>query len=116
MSLEVFRLLPVPNTMYKVRLTYQKAPVLFSSPSDYWSIPDGMQPLYTPFMVWLMLSYLDDPRADRYRQIAEGSLLARAEGLSETDKNMFLGNFLALMGQEMNKRLSTQQGSEARGT
>jgi hypothetical protein len=114
MSLEVFRLLPVPNTMYKVRLTYQKTPTLFTSPAQLWGIPDNMETLYSNFMLWLMLDYLDDPRAARYRQLAESTLLARAEGLNETDRNMFLGNWLPLMAQEMNNRLSTGQGSQAR--
>ena len=85
-----FRLLPLPNTAYKVKIIYQQAPTLFSSPDDLWAIPDSMESLYSYFVLWLALDYLDDPRAARYRQIAEASLLAKAEGLSETDRNMFL--------------------------
>lgn len=110
-----WRLLPVPNTTYQVNLIYQLAPPLVSSLSSTWGIPNDMQYIYSYFMLFLVLDYFDDVRAARYRQLAVASLLARAEGLNEQDRNMFLGNWLPLVAQEANNSLSTQQGSQARG-
>ena len=61
-----------------------------------------------------MLDYFDDARAPRYRQLAIASLLARQAGLSETDRNLFLGNWIPLMRESANGSLDAQQASQAR--
>ena len=111
----VFRLLPVPDQTYQVNLTYQQAPTLFADPGWTWGIPDQFQYIYSYFFLFLILDYFDDPRAARYRQLAVSSLLARQSGLSETDRNLFIGSWLPLMAEEQEKQQSTSQGAQARG-
>jgi hypothetical protein len=110
-----FRLLPVPDTTYKVILTYQEAPTRFSALTGLWGIPDQLQYIYTYFFMFLIFDYFDDPRAARYRQLAVAALLARQSGLDETDRNLFLGNWLPLMKQEEAAQQGSAQGSQARG-
>jgi hypothetical protein len=109
------RLLSVPDTTYNVYLIYQQSPTLFSSPSNTWGIPDQLEYVYSYFFMFLMMDYFDDPRAARYRQLAVAALLSRADGLEETDRNLFLGNWLPLMKQEMSATDDTKQATQARG-
>jgi hypothetical protein len=109
------RLLPAPNTAYQVNLIYQEAPTPITTLGTLWGIPDQLQYIYTYFFLFIMLDYFDDTRATRYRQLAIASLLARADGLEESDRNLFLGNWLPLMAQELSKSESTTQATQARG-
>ena len=113
------RLLAVPDTTYQVNLIYQQAPTLFSmdadGPADTWGIPDQLEYIYNYFFMFLMMDYFKDARAARYRQLAIAALLSRADGLEETDRNLFLGNWLPLMAQEAGAMEKTQQGIQARG-
>lgn len=110
-----FRLMPSPDTCYQVILTYQEAPVLITDIGNTWGIPDQLQYIYTYFYLFMMFDYFDDPRAARYRQLAVSSLLARQSGLSATDRNLFIGNWLPLLQEETDATLGTQQATQARG-
>lgn len=110
-----FRLMPVPDTTYQVILTYQESPTVLTNPSNTWGIPDQLQYLYTYFFMFLLFDYFDDPRAARYRQLAVAGLLARQSGLSDTDRNLFLGNWLPMMNEEQSSQQSNAQGNQARG-
>lgn len=116
-----FRLLPVPEQTYQVNLTFQLAPTFFSAVipaqglSQTWGIPDQLQYIYTYFFMFFMMDYFEDARAARYRQLAVAALLARQAGLSETDRNLFLGNWLPLLKEEESATLDNQQGVQARG-
>jgi len=112
------RLLPVPDTTYLVRLIYQNSPTLFTTvtgTSVPWGIPDQLEYIYEYFFMFLMFDYFDDPRAARYRQLAVAGLLSRADGLEDTDRNLFLGNWLPLMKEEMGASADTNQAIQARG-
>jgi hypothetical protein len=109
------RLLSVPDTTYIIRLNYQESPTLFTSVNNTWGIPDQLEYIYNYFFMFLMMDYFDDPRAGRYRQLAVAALLSRADGLEETDRNLFLGNWLPLMKQEIGADDDAKQGSQARG-
>lgn len=110
-----FRLMPVPDQVYRVNLTYQIAPIPFVNLSDTWGIPDQLQYIYNYFFAFFMFDYFDDPRAARYRQLAVASLLGRQSGLSKTDRNLFLGNWLPIMREEEATQLGEQQGTQATG-
>ena len=111
----IFRLMPVPDINYRVNLTYQQAPTPMSNLGSFWGIPDQLQYIYNYFFAFFMFDYFDDPRAARYRQLAVASLLARQSGLSVTDRNLFLGNWMPLMKEEMQGQGETQQGTQGRG-
>ena len=109
------RLLSIPDTTYNVYLTYQMSPTLFSSPSNTWGIPDQLEYIYSYFFMFLMMDYFDDPRAARFRQLAVAALLSRADGLEQSDRDLFLGNWLPLIRQEQTSEASTSQATQARG-
>jgi hypothetical protein len=109
------RLLSVPDTTYIIRLNYQESPTLFTSTNNTWGIPDQLEYIYNYFFMFLMMDYFDDPRAARYRQLAVAALLSRADGLEETDRNLFLGNWLPLMKEEISASADTNQATQARG-
>jgi hypothetical protein len=109
--------MPVPDQIYRVNLTYQKSPGAFS-PSNLtatWGIPDQLQYIYNYFFLFFVLDYFDDPRAARYRQLAVAALLGRQSGLSQTDKNLFLGNWLDILQEEQAKQSTTAQSVQAKG-
>ena len=91
------------------------APVPFANLADTWGIPDQLQYIYNYFFAFFMFDYFDDPKAARYRQLAVAAILARQSGLSETDRNLFLGNWLPIMEEANAKSESTSQGNQARG-
>lgn len=109
------RLLKVPDTTYQINIIYQQSPTLFTALNQNWGIPDQLQYIYNYFFAFLMFDYFDDPRAGRYRQLAVAALLSRADGLELSDRNLFLGNWLPLVNEELSSTGSTQQGTQARG-
>lgn len=110
-----FRLMPVPGLIYRVNLTFQQAPVALTTPSQNWGIPDQLQYIYNYFFAFFMFDYFDDPRAARYRQLAVASLLGRQSGLSATDRNLFLGNWLDIINEETTDAGLSQAGNQGRG-
>jgi hypothetical protein len=110
-----FRLMPTPDQNYQVHLTFQECPMAFTSPSQLWGIPDQLQYIYNYFFAFFMFDYFDDPRAARYRQLAVASILGRQSGLSATDRNLFLGNWLDIINEETTHTTLSQQGGQARG-
>ena len=110
-----FRVLPVPNATYQVILSYQESASQLTNPSNTWGVPDQLEYLYTYFFMYFMFEFFDDPRAGRYRQLAIAALLARQSGLSATDRNLFLGNYLPLMQEQENAQSEASQGNQARG-
>ena len=61
------------------------------------------------------MAVVDDARAVQYRQRGIAALLAKAEGLSEMDKNMFLEQYWMRDRQMQAGALRTQQAQQARG-
>lgn len=110
-----FRLMPLPNLPYRVNLTFQQAPVALTSPSSLWGIPDQLQYIYNYFFAFFMFDYFEDNRAGRYRQLAVASLLGRQSGLSATDRNLFLGNWLDIINEETTDTGLAQAGNQGRG-
>jgi hypothetical protein len=111
-----FRLMPVPENNYRVNLIYQESPTLLFDVSNTWGIPDQLQYIYNYFFAFFMCDYFDLPeKTNKYRQMAVAALLARQSGLSQTDRNLFLGNWLPLMQEENAALGSTQQGTQAKG-
>jgi len=109
------RLLPVPDTTYQVNLIYQLSPTLFFDTSATWGIPDQLQYIYSYFLMFLLLDYFNDPRAPRFRQLAIAGLLSRADGLEQSDRSLFLGNWLDLIREEQDSTESNSQATQARG-
>jgi hypothetical protein len=110
-----FRLMPVPGLPYRVNLTFQEAPIAMTGPGSYWGVPDQLQYIYNYFFAFFMFDYFDDPRAARYRQLAVAALLGRQSGLKDSDRNLFLGNWLEIINEETTQAGLTQAGNQGRG-
>lgn len=112
------RFMGVPNAIYNVTLTYQKLVTPLSAltgASGTWAIPDQYLDIYNNLFVGEAMAVVDDARAVQYRQRGIAALLAKAEGLTELQKNMFLDQFWARDSQQQARSLRMQQGAQARG-
>ena len=114
------RFLAIPDQNYSSVLTYQKLVTPFSNsiaPSaQSWVIPDQYQDIYNNlFLAECFQAADDDQQAARYRVRGVAALLAKAEGLTELQRNAYLSQFLVRAGQAESMGLRVQQGNQARG-
>jgi hypothetical protein len=108
-----FRLSSAPDKPYPVSVHVQLAAPTITSINQTWApLPDFMQYVYDWGFLALMWHFADDPRAAYANNQFKAALLARAEGLTEEQKNIFLNNWQALQDGYMMKM---QQGIAARG-
>ena len=108
-----FRVMPAPNAAYPVSIHMQKAAALVTSLNQTWApLPDFMQYIYSWGFLSLMWSFADDPRAQWASQKFVAHLLGRADGLTETERNIFLNNWSDLT---MTQQQQRSQGVQARG-
>lgn len=111
-----FRLNPVPDTAYPVRITIQqKAPVIDAT-SDTWTpIPDDYSRLYEWGFLALMLLFAgDQPGFQLANQMFIGNVLGVQQGLDETQRNIFLNNWNVITSSFMQQGINLQQGTERR--
>lgn len=95
-----FRLFPAPDQVYNVVLEFQNAAQLFTSVSQTWSpIPDYLSYVYNEGMDFKTFEYLADSRMQSSGQAFFQSLAQMSEGLSESVKNLWLGDKLATLRQ-----------------
>jgi hypothetical protein len=112
-----FRLMPVPDTAYPVAITLQQKPPLFTSLSQTWApIPDEYAHIYNWGFLSLMWLFADDPRFPTANQKFVTQLLSAQEGLSETQRNIFLQGWQQNTGQSVSNADRMSQGYQARGT
>jgi hypothetical protein len=96
-----FRIFPAPDQVYNVCLVYQNAATLFTSTSQTWApIPDYMSYIYNEGMDYKTFEYLGDPRAQTSGQLFFQSLAQMMEGLTESQKNLWLQDRLNSIRQQ----------------
>ncbi len=111
-----FRLMPVPDKEYTVVITAQQRAAPFVTLSDKWTpIQDEYSYIYNWGFLALMFMYNDDPRFSMANQKFIGGLLGAQQGLTETERNIFLNNWEAISGQQAQNTIKMQQGNQARG-
>ncbi len=109
-----FRLSAVPDQAYTVNMVYQKAPVSFVALTDAWApIPDSFADVYNNLCLGYYMDSCQDPRAPQYISRGIAGLLARAQGLSSTDKAIFASAYMNFNAQELLTQARTQQGTQA---
>lgn len=107
-----WRVMPAPDKAYPVAIHVQKAAPQLTSVNSTWSpIPDFMQYVYNWGFLALIWFFADDPRATFANQKFVAGLIARADGLSEQERNVFLNNWNALTSGDL---MRSQQGAQAR--
>jgi hypothetical protein len=109
-----FRVMPSPNAVYPVSIHVQLASPLITSINQTWApMPDFMQYIYSWGFLALIWAFADDARFQIANAKFTAGLLARAEGLTEEEKNIFMANWNLQTSQVSGK---TQQGNQARQT
>ncbi len=112
-----FRLMPTPDKVYPVSVTVQQKPALLTSLNQTWSpIPDEFSFVYQIGVLAWMYEFADDARSQGKHMKFVSHLLGVSEGLSETEKNIFLNNYFGLSLQQPKMGMELQQGIQGRGS
>jgi hypothetical protein len=107
-----FRVMPSPNAAYPVSVHVQLAAPLITSINQTWSpMPDFMQYIYSWGFLALIWAFADDVRFPIANSKFTAGLLARAEGLTQEERDIFLANWNNIIPQNQATR---QQGIQAR--
>ena len=77
-------------------------------------IPDNYNYIYDTLFLGEMMAMVDDARAAQYRQRGIASLLAKAEGLSEMQRDAFMQQWLARGVEMTGVAMRAQQGIQGR--
>jgi hypothetical protein len=108
-----FRVMPSPNAVYPVSVHVQLAAPQITSINQTWApMPDFMQYIYSWGFLALIWAFADDARFQIANAKFTAGLLARAEGLTEEERNIFLNNWNSMTATASGK---SQQGNQARG-
>jgi len=109
-----FRVMPSPNAAYPIAIHVQLAAPNITSVNQTWSpMPDFMRYIYSWGFLALIWAFSDDARFQIANSKFTAGLLARAEGLTEEERNIFMNNWTMMTNQATGK---TQQGAQARQT
>jgi hypothetical protein len=104
-----FRMASAPDKAYPVSLHIQLAAPQITSINQTWApLPDFMEYIYEWGFMALMWQFADDPRAADANNKFKAGILARAEGLTEEERNIFLNNWEALYMNPQTKQMGTQ--------
>lgn len=110
-----FRFLPVPDAVYAVTATYQKKAALLSTLSSNWSpIPDEYSYIYNYGLLALSMLNAGDERFPIINQKFVSHLLGANEGLTETQRNLFIQSWSSTTQQINAHQLKTQSGAMVR--
>lgn len=110
-----FRLLPVPDNAYIGSLTIQKSPTLLTSLSQTWSpVPDKYAHIYEQAMVAHMQGMYNTQAYFSGMELFFRMLVAAAEGMTESEKALFLEDSLRDLQARSAAALSPQYGKQAR--
>ncbi len=107
-----FRIMPAPDEAYPVSIHVQLTPPFISSINQTWApLPDYLENVYDlGFLSWL-LAFNDDPRAPMYNSQFKAALLARQDGLTAEERDIFLNNWDMLTSRQ---QMNASQGTQAR--
>lgn len=98
-----FRLMPVPNAVYTVKLTYQvAAPLLSSLSSTFAPVPDYFYFLYHQGTLAKLLEQANDQRYEGAMETFFRCVTGASDGLTDSQKNIFLQEQLVMLRQQQN--------------
>lgn len=87
---------------------------LYVSNQSWSPLPDSYSYIFNALYLGEILSMVDDPRAQQYRQRGIGALLSKAQGLSDMDKNIFRAQWLGRNVELQTTSLRAQQATMGR--
>ena len=109
-GIQTFRIFPAPDKVYNVVLEFQNAAQLFTTTSQTWEpIPDYFSNIFNSGFDYKSYEYMADPRQGSAGQIFFTQLANAAEGLTESQKNIWLTEKINSL-REMGKAQAGQQG------
>ncbi len=95
-----FRIFPAPDEVYNIVVEYQKSAPQFTSLSQTWTpVPDYMSYIFNEGFIAKAFEYSNDPRFTTSMQIFMTDLASQAQGLTQTQKNIWLADRLNTMRQ-----------------
>jgi hypothetical protein len=111
-----FRVLPIPDRVYTIEVIFQKRiPSLIASTAGTWApIPDHYSYIYQWGFLSLMYAYNGDARWLQASQKFVTGLLGVAEGLSESQKDIFQAAWLNVITEQQAVAAKTPQGIQSR--
>ena len=110
-----FRLMPVPEQSYPIVLSIQQKPPVITSLNALWTpIPDEYSRLYNWGFLALAYLYSDDPRFQSANQKFIAALLSTAQGLSQSERNIWRNNWEMITGVPITEQDRAQQGFQGR--
>jgi hypothetical protein len=110
------RLNTLPDQAYMIDGNYQRAPFLMSSLANSWSpIPDHLSFVYDWGFLGFVSLLTKDARAPIFLGKFAAHLLGAQDGLTSTQRNIFLGNFLEVLSAPTREQMAMQQGTQSRG-
>lgn len=110
-----FRFQPPPDLAYDADYIYQRKPPLITSLACTWSpVPDEYGYIYNWLFLGAMAVLLDDARWLNFNLRGIAHLLGAQQGLSDTEKNIFIQKYLADLAQLQGTGLKTSQGYQGR--
>jgi len=110
-----FRLFPAPDQAYILNIIYQKAAPKFDSLTETWyPLPDYMSYIYTQGMKALAYEYIDEEKYAFAFQMFLRQVTAANDGLTETEKNIFLSHQMITQAEQQNTMGTAQIARSAR--
>lgn len=110
------RLLPPPDRVYTVTLTYQLAAPLFGSMGDTWApIPDYFSNLYNSGFMAKSYEYINDGRFAPMLTTFLRQVIAANGALTDSQVNIFLADQVNSMTTQQSAQQNTQMGRQGRG-
>ena len=110
-----FRVMPTPDIAYPVSLTIQQKPPLFTNLNQTWApIPDSYSHIYNWGLLSLLYMFSDDVRFQVANQKFIAHLLSANQGLSETERNIWLNNWQSVTSTQQILPMVIQQGFSGR--
>jgi hypothetical protein len=110
-----FRIQPAPDQAYPVTLVYQKAALLATSLAGTWApVPDRYSFLYEQAMLGLMQGIYSTQLYVANMEMFFRQLVGAAEGLTDTEKAIFLEDQLRILRTAQSAGISVQQGKTVR--
>jgi hypothetical protein len=115
-GLITFRVSPAPDAAYTLNIVYQKKAYLMSSLASLWfPVPDEDSFIYNWGLLSVLALLVNDPRVTLYGQKFSSHLLGTQDGLSELQRNIFLGAWMEVIKYPERTQQRTQQAIAARG-
>jgi hypothetical protein len=109
------RINSLPDRAYLLNGFYQQTPTTVTSMASSWSpIPDHLSYIYDWGFLAMLSMLTKDVRQVVFSQKFISHLLGAQDGITATQRNIFIGEWLALMGETGRNQLTTQQGVQAR--